>query len=114
MLQRRYGPYKNATTLIDEIVCSQVRKDCMYRECGECKQKKLDCSNADGKQVQWNMWKNLRIEKDRGGNTKVVNKTVKEKIQGTRQTLAEEVNKELSRACKHIFNIRHQYKTLRY
>ncbi|WAR26590.1 hypothetical protein MAR_012294 [Mya arenaria] len=61
-----------------------------------------------------NMWKNQRIDKEKDGKKKVVNKTVKEKVQGTKETLEDELNKELSRACRHVFNIRHQYKSLKY
>ncbi|WAR13556.1 hypothetical protein MAR_027736 [Mya arenaria] len=86
----------------------------MYRECRQCEDKQLSCENADGKQVLWNMWKNQRIDKEKDGKKTVGNKTVKEKVIGTKETLADELNKELSRACRHVFNIRHQYKSLKY
>ncbi|WAR19946.1 hypothetical protein MAR_001784 [Mya arenaria] len=105
---------KDANVLINEIVCTQENKECMYRECRQCEDKQLSCENADGKQVLWNMWKNQRIDKEKDGKKTVVNKTVKEKVQGTKETLADELNKELSRACRHVFNIRHQYKSLKY
>jgi len=43
-----------------------------------------------------------------------VTMTVKEKKFGTFKILSVDLNKDLQRACRHIFNIRHQYKALRY
>ncbi|WAR03052.1 hypothetical protein MAR_009610 [Mya arenaria] len=68
---------KDANVLINEIVCTQENKECMYRECRQCEDKQLSFENADGKQVLWNMWKNQRIDKEKDGKKKVVNKTVK-------------------------------------
>lgn len=91
----------------------------MYRECNVCINKTVTIENPDldiGKQTWWYEWKNKRFEKEVNGEMvkSMVNRTVKEKEEGTLGTLSEELNREVQRATKHIFNIRHQYKTLRY
>ncbi|WAR19056.1 hypothetical protein MAR_000894 [Mya arenaria] len=55
----------------DQERCEQ-NKECMYTECRQCKEKQLSCENADGKH------RNQRIDKEKDGKKKVVNKTVKE------------------------------------
>ena len=63
-------------------------------------------------QVTWHAWKTKREKIADGSSTRIVTKTVKEQAQGTRKVLAEEIITELQRVCRHIFNIRNQYKVL--
>jgi hypothetical protein len=108
---------KDANMLMKRIVCTDNSKECMYKECLECRNKTLTFNDGgnEGDQLTWMMWKNRRIErKDANGKLKVVSMTVKVKEQGTKKTLNDEIEKELIRAGRHIFNIRHQYKSLRY
>ena len=106
---------KDPIVLMKQIVCDTEKKECMYRECEDCEGKTLntDYVNVAGDQLTWNKWRNKRLEREREGKSKVITMTVKEKVQGTKQTLAEELNQDLQRACRHFFNIRHQYQALR-
>ncbi|MES9881945.1 MAG: hypothetical protein ABW185_13790 [Sedimenticola sp.] len=110
---------QNMNELVKTITCSDRSKECMYRECGICKDKRVPRNEFDeGKQVTWNMWKNQRIEKVKKNPegeavTKTVSMTVKEEESGTLTTLADDIDKEMERGARHIFNIRHQYSALR-
>lgn len=98
---------------------SLERKECMHRECKD-KQIPVNDGIEMGRQVVWNVWKNKRVEilkkesQQENGSpvTKNVTKTVKEKEKGTLSQLNDEVQNEASRACRHIYNIRHQYKAV--
>ncbi|XP_064618059.1 LOW QUALITY PROTEIN: uncharacterized protein LOC135482139 [Liolophura sinensis] len=100
------------------ITCDMQKKACMYRECPNCESKELDFDLTDrGKQVSWTAWKTKRQEWEKkvNGETKVsvTNITVKEREYGTLETLATELNNDIQRGSRHIFNITHQYKALR-
>ncbi|KAK3102875.1 hypothetical protein FSP39_014573 [Pinctada imbricata] len=101
------------------ITCDTNRKDCMYRECSDCKGKVMhaDCEN-EGEQVWWHTWKNRKVEKEKKNASgesikKSVSITVKEKDCGTAKTLLEDTNVELQKTCRHVYNIRHQYGAIR-
>lgn len=92
----------------------------MYRECRFCGSGEItfDQSIHLGKQVSWFTWKTKQVEKEitMHGNTvqKKMTVTAKESEYGSLEVLQEEVNKDIKRLSKHFFNIRHQYRTLRY
>lgn len=104
---------KDPNVLMKYIVCDAHNKQCMYRECGDCGARKLPVEHVSGEQLTWNEWTNKRIEREKDGKSKAVTMTVKEKKQGTKETLRDELDQELQRACRHYFNIRHQYQTMR-
>lgn len=66
------------------------------------------------KQTTRHEWKTKREQVNETENSKIVTKIVKQQEQGTRLILAKEINDEMQRACRHIFNIRNQYKALHY
>lgn len=108
----------NLEQVIKELVCNPENKACMYKECESCKGKALDLENEGDKQVWWYTWKNRRVQRERKNDAGekiavTVSMTVKEKEFGTLKTLADELNKEVHKVCRHLFNIQHQYKTLR-
>ncbi|XP_069139889.1 uncharacterized protein [Argopecten irradians] len=109
----------NIETFLKDVTCNIENKDCMYRDCSNCKDRCITLSDDvdSGKQTWWFVWKNRREEREKqknGQGTTTVNITVKEKEYGSRQILTEELNKDISKASRHIFNIQHQYKTIRY
>lgn len=108
---------KDVNVLLKTVVCDENTKSCMYRKCPNCNDKTVPSEyNGDaGTQLFWDAWKSRRIEKPLGadGKQKHASVTVKEREQGSKEVLAKEINSEISRACRHIFNIRHQYKTLK-
>ena len=104
---------KDINELLKTIVCNDKSFKCMYRECSECKDKEVPFifNGEEGTQVNWSEWRNVRIETE---DKRLIYKTVKINEQGTKQILSEEINKEVTRSCRHIFNIRHQYQSFKY
>ncbi|XP_060591766.1 uncharacterized protein LOC132746584 [Ruditapes philippinarum] len=104
---------QNVDDIVKTVTCKNSLdiKECMYRECKNCKESKVPKSNAIdmGKQVKWRMWKNRRIETEK---KTMLTQVIREVESGTLETLDSEVNKEVERAARHIFNIRHQYKAM--
>lgn len=107
--------------LMKTVTCNINSKECMYRECSNCDTKKripVNCED-EGKMLWWHEWKNRRIEKEKktpSGESckKTVSMTVKEKEIGTAGLLIESTNTELQKACRYVYNIRHQFSTLRH
>lgn len=111
---------KDVEKVLQTITCDIEKKECMYRECRFCGSGEItfDQSIHLGKQVSWFTWKTKQVEKEitMHGNTvqKKMTVTAKESEYGSLEVLQEEVNKDIKRLSKHFFNIRHQYRTLRY
>ena len=121
-LERLYKEGKvrsqSAEEVVKEVVCDDESKKCMYRECETCKNKVVEIEGEGHDQVSWFVWKNRKIEREKNIGGEIIKTssvmTVKEKESHTIDTLKDELNKEMNRVCRHIFNIRHQYRTLRY
>jgi hypothetical protein len=64
-LQEKAIETNNIDVLLKEITCSTESKACIYRECAKRRTKSLSFKNADGRQVFWYKWKNVRFEKGR-------------------------------------------------
>ena len=106
---------KDINEVVKTIVCDENNKACMYRECTTCGQRRVGLdTETEGRpsQVEWYEWKTRREELLQNDQAKIITKVMKSKEQGSRKVLAEEICKETHRACRHIFNIRHQYKSL--
>ena len=102
--------------LASTIVCDISSKECMYRECKCCNDKKVPVTSfQNGKMVEWFQWNTKRVEKETNipGGTKTVSVTLKEREKGTIDTLITEFQSEMDRTCKHLFNITHQYLAVR-
>ncbi|KAL4235419.1 hypothetical protein ACF0H5_007055 [Mactra antiquata] len=69
----------------------------------------------EGKQVKRYVWRKKSIESLRkdSNDIKIKRITVKDIDQGSQEVLAEEINNDIPKAAKHIFNINHQYNALR-
>ena len=124
-------PRLNVDSLCKAIVCSTEIKQCMYGECVNCKNSRLEfqcahdlllnvvtcqsCQNNDLKPklvkfdpnevVTCHQWV-TKIE-DHDGKTSTV--TVKELETISLHSLVDKFHTMLSKVRKHIFNIRHQY-----
>lgn len=107
---------------VKQNVCDINSLKCMYSKCNKCKNntfesvvKTNDCIRE--KEVCWEQWKNVKEKRmvAKGGETKeiVVSVTVKKKESGTLFDLMKEVDKQLIRYKKHLFNIRNQYSYFR-
>ncbi|WAQ94248.1 hypothetical protein MAR_006719 [Mya arenaria] len=99
---------KHINDIVKTVTCNKSldNKNCMYRSCLICKNKTVPIdTNVDlGKQVQWKMWKNRRVA------THV--RVVRETECGSLETLVTDIEKEVERAARHIYNIRHQYHSI--
>lgn len=96
----------NVDYLVKSITCSDENKSCMYRERSDCKDKEVSANHEnEGKQVKWSMWNNRRVERVSKieGIHKIKKMTEKETEQGTLQTLAIGINKELNRFTRQFF-----------
>ncbi|WAR25600.1 LOW QUALITY PROTEIN: hypothetical protein MAR_011304 [Mya arenaria] len=103
--------------LLKKITCNSENKACIYRECDGCRDKSLTFKHADGRQVFWNSWKNVRLEKEKKNKNETVEKrktvkTMKEKEFGTLENLENPVQNDLKRVGRHVYNIRHQYRAI--
>jgi hypothetical protein len=108
----------NIDALLKEITCSIESKACMYRECANCRTKSLSFKNADGRQVFWYSWKNVRFEKEKRNENGTVEirkivKMMKQKEYGTLENLTFDMQNDLKRVGRHVYNIRHQYRSIR-
>lgn len=107
----------NVDTLLECINCNVNNQQCMYRECSSCKEKTVPTNYVSGKVVEWFSWKTKRVtrEKIQNGETihSKVTMTVKETETGTIETLVNDLQSELERLCRHIFNIKTHYKSLK-
>ncbi|WAR12549.1 hypothetical protein MAR_026729 [Mya arenaria] len=99
---------KHINDIVKTVTCNKSldNKNCMYRSCLICKNKTVPIdTNVDlGKQVQWKMWKSRRVA------THV--RVVRETECGSLETLVTDIEKEVERAARHIYNIRHQYHSI--
>lgn len=73
-----------------KTVCDLEETKCMYRECDDRRSRSLLTKHVGGEQLTWKEWMNKRAEKEKDGKSKVVTKTVKQKIRRTKETLAKE------------------------
>ncbi|ROL48419.1 hypothetical protein DPX16_0245 [Anabarilius grahami] len=100
-------------TLMAEICCDQNNKECMYNDCGNCKEKEFTLLREyeGSTQVAYMQW----VTEDTKGQTKdnvetSFKKTVKKKVETTLDDLIELFNVMLVKFKRHAFNIRQQYR----
>lgn len=111
----------NTEKLIEEFVCSTTSKDCMYRLCAICKMKKL-ISDSDLAELDlatptwWWEWRTVKETYEQLCGTtgimesRVTQKTVKEKVTATIRELVDKMNKDITTSfAQHVFNIQHQF-----
>ncbi|KAK2840949.1 hypothetical protein Q7C36_012528 [Tachysurus vachellii] len=83
--------------LTKTVSCDTTRKDCMYWECENCKDKTVPLSS---------MYDSAKMDDQEGAKVKI---SVKQIVEGTQEQLAEQFHTHLSKFKKHSFNIRQQY-----
>ena len=107
----------NPDKVAESLVCDVTRKECAHRECRTCQMKELPNALTDeraGEQVTYYQWVNRTEEISTKTGSKTVTKTLKVLEQSTIETLLNETATLLrEKYVKHIFNIRHQYKTMK-
>ena len=104
----------NIENLTYQLVCDSKNKKCMYRECPDCKDNRVDFIDTDlNKEVEWFQWQThseIRIVHDK---EKKVSYVTKDTCQGSAYDLLQKFESELQRYSKHLFNVRWQYQFLR-
>ncbi|KAK6182417.1 hypothetical protein SNE40_010116 [Patella caerulea] len=111
---------ENVEDLISKICCSD-KKECMYRTCPECKEKRLEFnvseeeSNILAKYQKWQQVSEEKSKRNPDGSTKTYTAKFTAKVEDEMRIrhLIEEFNDGLERICRHVFNIRHQYSQIR-
>ena len=102
---------ENLDSLVGQITCDLANKDCMYRQCGQCEQKRIDFSVEDNTEcVQWYQWCTKKEVRDVKGQEKHVQFTVKEEVEGEVFNLCTDFESSLERYARHLFNIRCQFR----
>ena len=123
MADRLYQQSVVKTSKVEDLMlsmCCTPSKECMYRECSNCKNKALQILPfEEGGQTWWHHWQHKAEEREKkakdGGTEKfTVHLTTKEKVYGTLQVLIDDFSEMLqAKIGRHIYNIKHQYATLR-
>ena len=104
----RIIPTAQIEELAASLSCDPSVKACMYMECENCKHNAIEITAPYGPEelVKYLQWKTAADEK---GYTITVKET---KTQSMQEMLAN-FEQSMERFCRHIFNIRHQYKAYR-
>ncbi|XP_045175680.2 uncharacterized protein LOC123536521 [Mercenaria mercenaria] len=109
----------NPDIVVNQLMCDNKCKECAYRDCSKCQDKGLDVctevlSERKGEQVQYQQWTTRTENYESKDGTKTIQKTVKVTEQDTVETLLVETQTLLKdKYAKHVFNIKHQYITLK-
>lgn len=110
---------RNPEEICEQLVCDLKSKACCYGDCLRCRNKELcdvKLTDIQGNQVTFCQWVNRSEEiptKD-GKSMRKIQKTVKQTEQATVDTLfGETIDMLRHKYIRHIFNIRHQYITLK-
>ena len=118
--QMKLIPSADLDDLSANITCNTDDIKCMYRTCEVCTEKRVQIGEFEpGQMVEWFEWKTVKQEKqknctqDNSPEMNVVIITVKEREKGPIQQLTDKFHEELSKCCKHFYNIKHQYKAIR-
>lgn len=102
------------------MVCDESSQEYMHRKYGRCVSRKVEMNthtDDSSNQIRWFEWtpppaptKKNWLKTDRKYCDESCTKSQK---QGSREVPADEICKENPRACCHIYNLRHQYRSLR-
>ena len=108
---------RNPEKLIDAITCSTDCCECMYRECGECRDAHVPFEPYE--QADMTHWYEFRVvdHEYKNKTTAKIEKTKrtdKVRMQHSVSNLCDRFEEQLTRKlCRHVFNIRNQYRQLR-
>lgn len=101
--------------MAESICCDSNRKECMYNECPDCKNRDFPIASEGDLQAtvsftQWTTETVLREKKKEGKKEKVsVTITVKKRKETTLQNLLELFQSQLTNFKRHLFNIKRQF-----
>lgn len=98
------------------VTCFDVLLEkCLSRLCQQCKEKGLKINEFDPNGVSfYEKWQSKTEDVNIKGKIKQCKKTIKEKIQCTKQNMLDKLHSEIPNLLKHICNRNHQYKAIDY
>lgn len=97
--------------VIAQIVCDSSKKDCMYRKCMRCKDKKVIIKDSPTEVTFYHQWVTEKIVRPGAkGKMYEVQLTTKKRKISTTQDLTEEFNSQLPTYMKHVYDTTHQFK----
>ena len=110
---------KNAEDLLADVCCNVGRKECMYRECETCINKRVHFQETsvlqDSSTIIWNEWETQCQTYEKDGeekSSKITRKSVKRgTLKQLKDKLCEGLRSELGR---HVYNVRHQFRMYRH
>lgn len=103
-------------SVANDLVCNTDNKDCMYRVCQNCSTSHVQFHVTDvdtESMVEYFEWKTIRKEVPCKEKMKTVTMTVKVKEKATIKNLMNDFENDLMKCCSHLYNIRHQYLSIR-
>lgn len=104
--------------IIKSISCDMENKECMYEECKNCRETRIDFNKEKmNEDIQWSQWINKSEKRTIKTGQQTVEKevtfTVRESFAGTVSDLVERFEQQISRYKRHLFNIKCQYQHFR-
>ncbi|CAH0555183.1 unnamed protein product [Brassicogethes aeneus] len=101
-------------SLCQSLCCNDtLDENCLERKCTQCKNKYVNFNNFNGQDlISYHKWCTKSEIITVSGKKKLCKKTFKNKIQTSKQQLANELKEAVSQLMQHIANRNHQYKQL--
>jgi hypothetical protein len=107
---------KDLDKICELVTCDQRRKSCMTRSCNRCKNSKFQVNDFEnyGMQVEFYSWNTATEIYETDGKNVRTQKVVKEPNQTTVEHLLNDAQDLVkTKFCNHVFNIRHQFCSLK-
>lgn len=104
----------NLESIMTEFACNTEKKECMFGDCGQCKDNRLEYNkDVEYEDVEWTEWaiktEKRKIKTGKSYQTKDISITMKEFKKGSVDELVNKFEDQLIRYKKHLFTIRNQY-----
>lgn len=107
---------KNAEKVCAELCCNVASKECMYRECVKCQDKVIEHNLTQdelNENVAYFQWSRKTENRSIKGKDKLVTSTYKAVLNTSVTGLYSEFKLKIVPFMKHVYNMRHQYRSLK-
>lgn len=97
-----------------EFACNTEKKECMFGDCGQCKDNRLEYNkDVEYEDVEWTEWaiktEKRKIKTEKSYQEKDISITIKELKKGSVDELVNKFEDQLIRYKKYLFTIKNQY-----
>ena len=104
----------NLESIMTEFACNTEKKECMFGDCGQCKDNRLEYNkDVEYEDVEWTEWaiktEKRKIKTEKSYQENDISITIKELKKGSVDELVNKFEDQLIRYKKHLFTIRNQY-----